>query len=51
VLPWCFLGSGPTESGTAAGACHMAKLSKRIVNQAEASEKDFIWDNEMPGFG
>jgi hypothetical protein len=29
----------------------MAKLSKRIVIQAETSEKDFIWDNEPPGFG
>lgn len=30
----------------------MAKLSKRIVDQAEAGEKDyFIWDDELPGFG
>jgi hypothetical protein len=30
----------------------MAKLSKRIVDQAETDEKDyFIWDDELPGFG
>ena len=30
----------------------MGKLSKHIVNQAEASEKDyFIWDDVLPGFG
>ena len=30
----------------------MAKLSERIVNQAEAGEKDyFIWDDELRGFG
>lgn len=30
----------------------MAKLSKRIVKQAEAGEKDyFIWDDELRGFG
>jgi integrase len=30
----------------------MAKLSKRIVDQVEAGEKDyFIWDEELPGFG
>lgn len=30
----------------------MAKLSKRIVDQAEAGEKDyFMWDDELPGFG
>lgn len=30
----------------------MAKLSKRIVDHAEAGDKDyFIWDDELPGFG
>jgi hypothetical protein len=30
----------------------MAKLSKRIVDQAEAGKKDyFVWDDELPGFG
>jgi hypothetical protein len=30
----------------------MTKLSKRIINQIEAGEKDyFIWDDELPGFG
>jgi integrase len=30
----------------------MAKLSKRIVDNAEAGAKDyFIWDDELPGFG
>lgn len=30
----------------------MAKLSKRIVDQAASKEKDyFIWDDEMPRFG
>ena len=30
----------------------MAKLSKRIVDQAEADEVDyFVWDDELPGFG
>lgn len=30
----------------------MTKLSKRIVDAAEAREKDYvIWDDELPGFG
>jgi integrase len=30
----------------------MAKLSKRIVDQALPAEKDyFVWDHELPGFG
>ena len=30
----------------------MAKLSKRIVEAAEARDKDYvIWDDELPGFG
>lgn len=30
----------------------MAKLTKRIVDAADAREKDyFIWDDELPGFG
>jgi integrase len=30
----------------------MTKLSKRIVDSAEAREKDYvIWDDELPGFG
>ena len=30
----------------------MTKLSKRIINQAEAGKKDyFTWDNELLGFG
>jgi hypothetical protein len=30
----------------------MAKLSKRIVDVAEARDKDYvIWDDELPGFG
>lgn len=30
----------------------MAKLSKRVVDQAESAESDyFIWDDELPGFG
>ena len=30
----------------------MAKLSKRVVDQAEPGAADyFIWDDELPGFG
>jgi hypothetical protein len=30
----------------------MAKLSERIVDAAEARDKDYvIWDDELPGFG
>jgi hypothetical protein len=30
----------------------MAKLSKRVVDAAEARDKDYvIWDDELPGFG
>jgi integrase len=29
----------------------MPKLNKRIVDQAAKSGKDFIWDDELPGFG
>lgn len=30
----------------------MAKLTKRIVDAAEAREKDyFVWDDDLPGFG
>jgi hypothetical protein len=30
----------------------MVKITKRIVEAAEAREKDYlIWDDELPGFG
>jgi hypothetical protein len=30
----------------------MTKISKRIVDAAEARDKDYvIWDDELPGFG
>ena len=30
----------------------MAKLSKRVVDQADKADADyFIWDDELPGFG
>ncbi len=30
----------------------MVKITKRVVDAAEAREKDYvIWDDELPGFG
>ena len=30
----------------------MVKITKRVVEAAEAQEKDYlIWDDELPGFG
>jgi hypothetical protein len=30
----------------------MVKMTKRVVEAAEAREKDYvIWDDELPGFG
>ena len=30
----------------------MVKITKRVVEAAEAGEKDYvIWDDELPGFG
>jgi Arm domain-containing DNA-binding protein len=38
--------------GLQIGEIRMTKLSKRIVDAAEARDKDYvIWDDELPGFG
>src|SRR5215813_5863510 len=45
-LPWGFL------AALREWAIDMARLSKRVVDAAKVTGKDyFLWDDEMPGFG
>jgi hypothetical protein len=43
----------PTRFERVASTFHaMTKLPKRVVDAAEAQEKDYvIWDDDLPGFG
>lgn len=47
MLTWC-LREIQAVSGTGA----MPKITKRLIDSAEAQSKDYvIWDDELPGFG